>query len=112
MFTCDEFETAPLLFYSDRQDPVMSRMALLFVYDTALHHEETIRSVLTDKTTRSHRLCNSKHFPGAVLNLPAWKAGNRGVEHDSGIQVSKKQTISSRLTRKDLILLGAFVAER
>ena len=95
----------------------MSRMALLFVYDPVLHHEETIRSVLTDKTTRSHRLRNSKLCkkssvsqgggPGAVVQEPAWKVGDRGIEHRSSIQVSKKQTVSSPLTRKDSIVWGA-----
>ena len=32
------------------------------------------------------------------LQLPAWKAGNRGFEPHSGIQVSEKQNISTPLT--------------
>ena len=37
------------------------------------------------------------------LKLPAWKVGDRGLEPRSGIQVSKKQNVSSPLTRKDSI---------
>ena len=37
------------------------------------------------------------------LKLPAW---------NSGLQVSKKQNVSSRLTRNDSILWGTYVAER
>ena len=38
------------------------------------------------------------------LKLPAWEIGDREFEPRSGIQVSKKQNVSSPLTRKDLIL--------
>ena len=40
----------------------------------------------------------------------AWKAGDRGFEPHSGLQVSKKQNVSSPLTRKDSILWGALRA--
>ena len=46
------------------------------------------------------------------LNLPSWKVGDRGFESDSGIQVLKKQHISSPLTLNDSILRGAYVTER
>ena len=39
--------------------------------------------------------------------LSAWKVGDRGFELRSGIQVSKKQNISSLRTRNDSILWGA-----
>ena len=45
------------------------------------------------------------------LKLPAWKVGNRGFEPHSGLQVSKKQNVSSPLTLKDSILWGASVAK-
>ena len=38
------------------------------------------------------------------LKLPAWKVGDRGFIPCSGLKVSKKQTVSSPLTRKDSIL--------
>ena len=41
------------------------------------------------------------------LKLPAWKVGIRGFEPHSGLQVSKKQNISSPLTRKKSILWGS-----
>ena len=44
--------------------------------------------------------------------LPAWKIGNRGLVHRSGIQVSKKQNVFSTLPRKDLLLWGASVPEK
>ena len=50
--------------------------------------------------------------PDAVVKLPAWKIGDRGFEPRSGIQVSKKQNVSSLLTRKDSILWGAPVTEK
>ena len=46
------------------------------------------------------------------LKLPAWKVGDRGFKPHSGLQVSKKQSVSSPLTRKDSILWGISVAER
>ena len=52
---------------------------------------------------------------GAVvqwLKLPAWQVENRGLEPCSGIQVSKKQNVSSPLTRNDSILWGASVSEK
>ena len=50
---------------------------------------------------------------GAVmLKLPAGKVGDRGFEPHSGLQISKKQNVSSPLTRKDSILWGASVTER
>ena len=36
--------------------------------------------------------------------IPAWKVGDRGFEPHSGLQVSKKQNVSSPLTRKNSIL--------
>ena len=46
------------------------------------------------------------------LKLHAEKVGKRGIEPCSGIQVSKKQNVSSPLTHKDAILWGAYVTER
>ena len=46
------------------------------------------------------------------LKLPAWKVGDCGFEPHSGLQVSKKQNISSTLTRKDSLLWGDSVTER
>ena len=46
------------------------------------------------------------------LKLPAWKVGDRGFESNSDLHVSKKQNVSSLLTRKDSKLWGAFVTER
>ena len=45
------------------------------------------------------------------LKLPAWKVGGRGLEPLFGIQVTKKQNVSSLLTRKDSILWGAYVTD-
>ena len=45
------------------------------------------------------------------LKLPAWKIGDRGFKPSSDIQVSKKQDLSSLLSRKDSILWGASVSE-
>ena len=46
--------------------------------------------------------------PGAVVKavclLPAWKVRDRGFEAHSGLQVSKKQSVSCPLTHKDSIL--------
>ena len=62
---------------------------------------------------------NDQCFPfaraGALvqwLKLPDWKGGDRGFDPNSGLQVSKKQTVSSPLTRKDSILWRALVTER
>ena len=45
-----------------------------------------------------------QHFwAGALvqwLKLPAWKVGDHAFERHSGIQVSKKQNVSSPLIRK------------
>ena len=38
------------------------------------------------------------------LDLPAWKVGDRGFELRSDIQVSKKENVSSPLTREHSIL--------
>ena len=38
------------------------------------------------------------------LKLPAWEVGDRGLEPHFGLQISKKQNVSSLLTRKDSIL--------
>ena len=46
------------------------------------------------------------------LKLPVWKVGDRGFEPQSSLQVSKRQNVSSLLTRKDAILWGASVTER
>ena len=46
------------------------------------------------------------------LKLPVWKVRDRGFEPHAGFQVSKKQNVSSLLTRKDSILWGASVTER
>ena len=45
------------------------------------------------------------------LKLPVWKVGDRGFEPHSGLQVSKKQNVSSPLTRKDTILWVDSVTE-
>ena len=45
------------------------------------------------------------------LKLPAWKVGDRRFESHSGLQVSKKQNVSSPLTRIDAILWGGSVTE-
>ena len=46
------------------------------------------------------------------LKLPAWEVGDRGLERHSGLQVSKKQQISSPLTREYSIMWEASVTER
>ena len=46
------------------------------------------------------------------LKLPAWKVGDRGFKPHYGLQVPKKQYVSSPLTRKDSFLWRAFVTER
>ena len=46
------------------------------------------------------------------VNLPAWKVGVHGFEPRSDIQFSKKQNVSSLLTRKYSILWGAYVTEK
>ena len=46
------------------------------------------------------------------LKLPTWKVRDRGFKPHSGLQVSKKQTGSSSLTRKDSILWQTSVTER
>ena len=46
------------------------------------------------------------------LKLSAWKVGNRGLEPRSGIQVSKKQNVSSPLTGEDSISWGTSVTEK
>ena len=45
------------------------------------------------------------------LKLPAWKVGDRGFKPHSTFQISKKQSVSSTLTRKNAILWGASVTE-
>ena len=40
------------------------------------------------------------------LRLPVWKLGDLGFEPHSGLQVLKKQNVSSLLTRKDSMLWG------
>ena len=50
--------------------------------------------------------------PGPWLKLPALKVGGRGCEPHSGLQVSKKETVSPPLTRNDSILWRASVTER
>ena len=60
--------------------------------------------------------CNAAHQSLRAmvqwLNLPAWKVGDHGFEPHSGLQVSKKQNVSSPLTRKYLLLWGTSVTER
>ena len=46
------------------------------------------------------------------LKLSVCKVGDPGFEPHSGLQVSKKQNVSSPLTREDSILWGASVTER
>ena len=56
----------------------------------------------------------ANHYPRALmqwLKLPASKVGDFGFKPRSGIQVSKKQNVSSPLTGKDSILWGASVPE-
>ena len=48
---------------------------------------------------------------GQWLKLPAWKFGDRVFEPHSGLRASKKQTVSSPLIRKDIILWGISVTE-
>ena len=42
------------------------------------------------------------------LKLPAWKVGDRGFEPHSGLQISKKQSVSSLLTSKNSLFWGNF----
>ena len=46
------------------------------------------------------------------LKLPAWKVRDRGFEPHSGLQVSKKQYVSSPLPRDDSIVWGTSVTKR
>ena len=46
------------------------------------------------------------------LKQPAWKVGDSGFEPLYGLQVSKKQNVSSPLTREDSILSGASVTKK
>ena len=46
------------------------------------------------------------------LKMPAWKVGDRKFEAHTGLQVSKKQNVSSPITRDVSILWGASVTER
>ena len=46
------------------------------------------------------------------LKLPDWKVRYRGLEPHSGNKVSKKQNVSSLLTRIDLILWESSVTEK
>ena len=47
-----------------------------------------------------------------LLKLHAWKVGDRVFEPHYGLQASKKQNVSSPLTREDFILRGAPVTEK
>ena len=54
-----------------------------------------------------HYCSHSSLWAGALLQwlrLPTWKGGDRVIVPLSGIQVSKKQNVSSPLTRKDSVL--------
>ena len=42
-----------------------------------------------------------QYTPGRWLKPPAWKVGDRELEPHSGLEVSKKQNVSSPLTRND-----------
>ena len=53
-----------------------------------------------------------KWGPGAVVKAVAWEIGDGRLEAHSDLQVSKKQKVSSPLTRKDTIFWGASVTER
>ena len=44
--------------------------------------------------------------------LPAWKVGDREFVPHSGIQVTKKQNVSSPQMREDSLLWGASATER
>ena len=44
-------------------------------------------------------------YCSAWLTLPVWKVRDRGFELHSGLQVSKKENVSSPLTRNVLLLL-------
>ena len=46
------------------------------------------------------------------VKMTVWKVEDRGFELHSGLQLSKKQNVSSSLTREDLLLLGASMTER
>ena len=46
-----------------------------------------------------------------LLKQPTWKIGYREFDPRSGVQVSKKQNVSSLLTRKYLFLWGASLTE-
>ena len=46
------------------------------------------------------------------LKVPVWKVGDRGFEPHSRYQVSKKQNVSSPLTRKKSISWAASANER
>ena len=53
--------------------------------------------------------------PGAVVKellQNSWKVGNRGFKSHSGLQVSKKQNVSSPPIREDSTLWGTSVNER
>ena len=53
--------------------------------------------------------CNRGEALVQWLKLPAWKVRDRGPY--SGLQVSKRQKVSSPLTSKDSILWGASVTK-
>ena len=71
-------------------------------------------SDLTLITTTCHVSTFNKRAGALMqwLKLPACKVRDRGFKPHSGLPVSKKQNISSPLTRKDLILCVASVIER
>ena len=50
--------------------------------------------------------------PGAVVKAACLVSRGWRVKPHAGLQVSKKQNVSSPLTRNDLILCGVSVAER
>ena len=65
----------------------------------------------------SHTLYNAGRGPDAVVEArtslveAAWKVDDHGFEPQSDLQISKKQNVSSQLTREDLILCGASMTE-
>ena len=69
--------------------------------------------VVNEDDTGKFRLERGKpRRAGALVQwvkLPAWKVGHRGFESHPGLQVSKKQIVSSQLTPKNSLLWRAYV---
>ena len=69
------------------------------VRSCSITKKKSVRSVVPNAR-------GDKDISRQLLKLSAWKVEDRGFEHRSGIQVSKKQKVSSPLTRKDSTLRG------